>query len=36
MRDYLVPVVIVTRRMLEMFRKKDKKPALEHNAGDKA
>jgi H+-translocating NAD(P) transhydrogenase subunit alpha len=27
---------LVTRRMLEMFRKKDKKPALENKSGDKA
>ena len=26
---------LVTRRMLEMFRKKDKKPALENKVGDK-
>ena len=26
---------LVTRRMLEMFKKKDKKPALENKAGDK-
>src|SRR5213082_2856194 len=26
---------LVTRRMLEMFRKKDKKPALENKAGSK-